>query len=134
MDSLGRIVLPKELRDSMAISEGTPIEIFYGDTGVILRQYRTTACLFCSSSDHLILFRNFYICEDCRSQAVLPLKKRHKRDDLESSLREAMRNNPGSTQKELAQMLGISQGRVSQIKKVMDSRAAESADRVVETG
>jgi transcriptional pleiotropic regulator of transition state genes len=121
MDSLGRIVLPKELRDSMNIYEGTPIEVFYGDTGIILRLYRTTACMFCSSSDNLVLFKNFYICEDCRNQAVQPLKKRHKRDDLVTTLKNVMDSNPNATQKELARLLGVSQGRVSQLKKVMNS-------------
>lgn len=123
MDSLGRIVLPKELRDSMNLQEGTPLEVFYGETGVILRLYRTTACMFCSNSENLLLFKNYYICADCRDEAVQPVRKRPKRADLATSLRDAMQSNPGATQKELARLLGISQGRVSQLKKAMSMTA-----------
>ena len=40
IDPLGRIVLPKELRDIMNISEADPIEIFTENNNIILRPYR----------------------------------------------------------------------------------------------
>lgn len=40
IDELGRIVLPKELRSTYKIKEGTPLEIFIGDEGeLILKKY-----------------------------------------------------------------------------------------------
>ena len=36
MDDLGRVVVPKELRRTMKISEGTPLEIFIDKDGVII--------------------------------------------------------------------------------------------------
>ena len=40
MDELGRIVIPKELRRTLHIKVGDPIEIFTADDGVIaLRKY-----------------------------------------------------------------------------------------------
>ena len=39
VDSLGRFVLPKELRDSFGITTDTPIEIFTDGNTILLRQY-----------------------------------------------------------------------------------------------
>lgn len=40
IDNLGRIVIPKELRRTLHIKDGDPIEIFTADDGVIaLRKY-----------------------------------------------------------------------------------------------
>lgn len=40
VDELGRIVIPKELRDSKGLEEGTPMEIFIEGSNIILREYR----------------------------------------------------------------------------------------------
>ena len=43
MDDLGRVVIPKEIRRTMKIGEGTPLEIFIDkDGGIIFRKY----CLY----------------------------------------------------------------------------------------
>ena len=43
IDELGRIVIPKELRRTLHITAGDPIEIFTADDGVIaLRKYEPT--------------------------------------------------------------------------------------------
>ncbi len=42
VDELGRIVVPKELRRSLRISVGTPIEISASDGKIILSKYSTT--------------------------------------------------------------------------------------------
>lgn len=39
VDDLGRIVLPKEVRRKVGISEGTPMEIFTSDEGIVLKKY-----------------------------------------------------------------------------------------------
>ena len=40
IDELGRIVVPKELRRTFRIKEGTPLEIFIGDNGeLILKKF-----------------------------------------------------------------------------------------------
>lgn len=39
VDDLGRIVLPKEVRRKVGISEDTPMEIFTSDEGIVLKKY-----------------------------------------------------------------------------------------------
>ena len=38
IDELGRIVIPKEIRRSLHIHEGDPIEIFTDEDGVVLKR------------------------------------------------------------------------------------------------
>ena len=39
VDELGRIVLPKELRQTLNINERDPIEIFVDNSSIILQKY-----------------------------------------------------------------------------------------------
>lgn len=39
IDDLGRIVIPKEIRRSLKIREGDPMEIFLDDGGIVLKKY-----------------------------------------------------------------------------------------------
>ena len=41
IDDLGRVVIPKELRRSIGIKEGDPLEIFYNNDGIVMRKYST---------------------------------------------------------------------------------------------
>lgn len=40
VDDLGRIVIPKEIRRSMRISEGTPLEIYLDGDMICFRKWR----------------------------------------------------------------------------------------------
>lgn len=39
IDDLGRVVIPKEIRRTMNIREGEPLEIFLKDGGVVFKKY-----------------------------------------------------------------------------------------------
>lgn len=41
IDDLGRVVIPKEIRHNMKISEGEPLEIFIEDDSIIFKKYST---------------------------------------------------------------------------------------------
>jgi len=64
VDELGRIVLPKELRDVLEIQERTPLEIFTDEDSIILKKHET-ACVFCGSTEDLTVFRGKQICAVC---------------------------------------------------------------------
>lgn len=67
MDSLGRIVIPKELRTVYDIQGGTPLEMFLDDeTGNIVLQKFEPNCHFCNeNTKDLTMFRGRRICETC---------------------------------------------------------------------
>ena len=64
IDELGRIVLPKELRDQRELFNGTPVEVFVDGKDIILRKY-TPCCMFCGENDHLHSVDGILICPDC---------------------------------------------------------------------
>lgn len=39
VDDLGRVVIPREIRRSMGIEDGEPLEIFVGDNKIIFQKY-----------------------------------------------------------------------------------------------
>lgn len=40
VDTLGRIVIPKEIRRTLALSDGTPMELFVEGNQIILKNYK----------------------------------------------------------------------------------------------
>lgn len=65
IDPLGRIVLPKELRRTRNLEDGTPLEIFMSDDGaIVLRQY-TPGCSCCGRTDNLKEYRGVSLCQRC---------------------------------------------------------------------
>ena len=66
LDSLGRVVLPIELRNTMGLQEGTPIEIYTDGNTIILKEYQP-GCIVCGSMDGLTACKSKQICSDCRT-------------------------------------------------------------------
>ena len=64
VDELGRIVIPKEMRDMFNIVEKDLIEIFIDGDNIILRKYEET-CIFCKSNKNLSLFKDKSVCKNC---------------------------------------------------------------------
>lgn len=65
IDKLGRIVLPKELRDLFGIEENkTTMAIFINGEEIILRKYEP-GCVFCRSTRDLVIFKDKIICKHC---------------------------------------------------------------------
>ena len=65
VDSLGRLVLPMELRKVLGVNRGTPLEIYVGGQGeVILKKYEPLCC-FCGGNDKLTVFKGKQVCVRC---------------------------------------------------------------------
>lgn len=64
IDHLGRFVIPKEIRKTMNIKEGDPIEVFTEDDRIILKKY-APACIFCGELEGVIQFQKTLICPHC---------------------------------------------------------------------
>ena len=60
LDSLGRIVIPKEMRRSMDIGVGDPLEFYVdAETGFLsMRKYIGVSCKMCNSIEYLTYFRD----------------------------------------------------------------------------
>ncbi|MDQ0495021.1 AbrB/MazE/SpoVT family DNA-binding domain-containing protein [Paenibacillus brasilensis] len=135
LDTLGRIVIPIEIRNTMGIEIGEPLEFFMDvEQGFMgLGKYSNgTSCKLCNSTQDLSYFKSSLLCKHCildlkGNVGVTPIpvtpKEEHKvrRSTLQllKSLRKLMREHPGAKQSEYAEWLGVSQGRISQITKLL---------------
>lgn len=140
LDSLGRIVVPVEIRMTRNIDIGDPIEFFILDDEIIvLRKYTSTECTFCRSLDQVSYYKDQFICSSCLQELADPGRtaeepeqpptpveeasapyrggRRTKTEEMSHRLEKAIEEHPYANQKELAEMLGISQARVSQLKR-----------------
>lgn len=65
LDTLGRIVIPKELREQFGLKQGTPIEIFVGGSDIVLRKY-APGCVFCGTMEEdMRSFDGKNVCGSC---------------------------------------------------------------------
>ena len=64
IDDLGRIVIPKELRGTMSIAEGDPVEFYVKDDEIVLKKYQP-GCTFCDNIEHLWQHKGKSICQSC---------------------------------------------------------------------
>ena len=68
IDTLGRIVLTKELRTNMHLDGETKLEIFVDGDSIILKKHRPAgSCDFCGDVDeNAVQFAGYCICSACR--------------------------------------------------------------------
>lgn len=69
VDELGRVVIPKEIRDNFNLEYKTPMEIFIDEGTIILKKYATSnECIFCGNCKQIVTFKDKKICLDCFNQ------------------------------------------------------------------
>lgn len=64
VDALGRVVIPKPVREMYNIEKEDAIEVLPKDNGIFIRKYMPT-CAFCDEVDDLITFGGQKICYNC---------------------------------------------------------------------
>ena len=64
VDELGRMVILKEIRDSLGISKGDPMDMIVDGEKIIL-QRSPYICLFCTEKEDLVIFKKRRICKKC---------------------------------------------------------------------
>ena len=67
VDSLGRLVIPMELRRTLGIKEEDPMEIFTTEDGILIRPYKP-GCTCCGSSEDLVEFNGVSLCGACNQE------------------------------------------------------------------
>lgn len=68
LDALGRVVIPKEVREKFDILEQDPVEIFMDGEKIAVKKY-APGCIFCGSLEAIIIFRDKPVCESCTIEA-----------------------------------------------------------------
>ena len=67
LDELGRIVIPKEIRNKLNIEQRDSIEIYTDGNSIVLKKFESN-CIFCNNSKNLISYNDKYICQKCLSR------------------------------------------------------------------
>lgn len=67
IDALGRVVIPKELRDKMYIEDGDPLEIFVDGDSIVMQKY-AAVCVFCGSRAELSHYKGRSVCRACAEE------------------------------------------------------------------
>ncbi|MGY3386782.1 AbrB family looped-hinge helix DNA binding protein [Paenibacillus polymyxa] len=140
LDTLGRIVIPKEIRNTLGIEINEPLE-FYIDVEagfLCIGKYNNgNSCKVCNSIQDLTYYKSSLLCKQCildlkgnvgvvNSFPAPAGKEEHKEHKTQQStlkllkgLRELRRKYPGAKQSEYAKWLGVSQSRISQVTKLL---------------
>ncbi len=64
VDTLGRIVLPVELRRTLDIDIKDSLEIFVDGEFIMLKKYQPS-CIFCDNMDDIISYHGKTVCKNC---------------------------------------------------------------------
>ena len=67
LDTLGRIVLPIELRRTMDIGVKDMLEIFVDGEEIILKKYHPS-CVFCADARDVVPYKGKLICQNCLNE------------------------------------------------------------------
>lgn len=64
VDTLDRIVIPKEICKKLGIEPKDALEIFVDETKIVLGKYEP-ACIFCNEVHDTVMYKKKLICEKC---------------------------------------------------------------------
>lgn len=72
VDDLGRIVIPKELRRTLNIADGDPLEIFVDSERIVLQKYvEDNRCVFCGGNgEQGMTAHRKPVCQRCVDEIV----------------------------------------------------------------
>lgn len=74
LDALGRIVLPKELRETFNLNDGDGLEVYTDANGEIILKKYAPGCVFCDNVDNLIELNGQHVCKDCAAEIAKKTK------------------------------------------------------------
>ena len=80
-DHLGRIVIPKEIRRTLEIVEGDPLEIYTEGEQIVLKKYEP-CCVFCGEAKEVVNYKGKNICKNCLEEIATKFVKKKEDDDI----------------------------------------------------
>ncbi len=67
IDELGRITLPIEMRNSLDLSAGDGVEIYFENDAILLKKF-APSCIFCGDTLEVSEFKGKRICKKCKEE------------------------------------------------------------------
>ncbi len=64
VDTLGRVVIPMEIRENLNIKANDLLDISINGSQIILTKH-ASSCIFCDSSENLVNFEDKKVCREC---------------------------------------------------------------------
>lgn len=64
IDSLGRFVIPMEVRKNLGVDVGDMMEIFIDKDLIALKKY-SPGCVICGNIHNIVMYKGKRICKDC---------------------------------------------------------------------
>ena len=64
VDELGRVVIPKEIRNKLGIEERDPLDIYVDGFSIVLKKSQSN-CIFCGNTKELIKYKDKLVCKKC---------------------------------------------------------------------
>ncbi len=65
IDTAGRIVIPKEIRNDLKIEINDVIGFYVNDNKEIIMKKIEPTCLFCSTKENVVTFNGKFVCKEC---------------------------------------------------------------------
>lgn len=69
VDTLGRIVIPSELRDKFGIKTNDYLEIYTDGDRIVLEKYNPS-CILCGETEDVFEFNGKNVCEKCARKMI----------------------------------------------------------------
>lgn len=64
IDKLGRIVIPKPIRNKYDLKVDDSLELFTEPDSIVMKKY-SMSCEFCGNDDDLVVFKGKALCKNC---------------------------------------------------------------------
>lgn len=65
LDSLGRLTIPRELREVLGLERNDSVKFVPYGTTVVIRRHTPAICIFCGSIEGMIVYKGKSICSEC---------------------------------------------------------------------
>lgn len=64
VDELGRVILPKEVRKTMNLSDKDSVQLFTANHKIIMQKHEP-GCIFCNETEDVIVYKGKSVCKGC---------------------------------------------------------------------